>query len=110
MKAFSSTLAFQEGCCWRRMLASMQAMFRAMALMEAPLSLATLPTVVRCLAAVHQALGLMDAGVDAPSSLATLPAVLLPEVVRWLPSPLDVARVDCTSRLFHLGTPRSAIE
>ena len=30
--------------------------------------------------------------------------------LRWLPSPLDVARLDCTSRLFHLGTPRSATE
>ena len=39
-----------------------------------------------------------------------MPTVLLGEVVRWLPSPLDVARLDCTSRLFHLGAPRSAVE
>ena len=44
------------------------------------------------------------------SSLATIPGVLLPEVVRWLPSPLDVACLDCTSRLFHFGAPRSAVE
>jgi alpha-tubulin suppressor-like RCC1 family protein len=47
---------------------------------------------------------------DAPQSLLiTLPTVLLGEVVRWL-SPFDTARLDCTSRLFHLGAPRSAIE
>ena len=59
---------------------------------------------------VLKALVMMDADIDAPSSIATLPAVLLPEVVRWLPSPLDVGCLDCTSHLFHLGTPRSAIE
>ena len=58
----------------------------------------------------HEALALVVMDVGAPSSLVILPAVLLPEVVRWLPSPLDLARLDCTSRLFHLGTPRSAIE
>jgi alpha-tubulin suppressor-like RCC1 family protein len=42
--------------------------------------------------------------------LPTLPAELFAEVVRWLPSPLDVASLDCTSRLFHFGAPRSAIE
>ena len=48
---------------------------------------------------------------NAPAiTLDSLPAVLLPEVVRWLPSPLDVARLDCTSRLFHVGAPRSAVE
>jgi hypothetical protein len=55
------------------------------------------------LRAVPQPMALMEA----PSRLA---AVLLAEVVRWLPSPLDIARLDCTSRLFHLGAPRSAIE
>ena len=44
------------------------------------------------------------------NSLATIPAALLPEVVRWLPSPLDIGRLDCTSLLFHLGAPRSAVE
>ena len=43
-------------------------------------------------------------------SLPSVPAVLFAEVVRWLPSPLDVASLDCTSRLFHFGAPRSAIE
>ena len=48
---------------------------------------------------------------DAPlTSFATLLSVLLVEVVRWLPSPFDVARLDCTSRLFHLGAPRSVVE
>jgi hypothetical protein len=47
---------------------------------------------------------------EASTSLASLPAVLLPEVVRWLPSPLDIASLDCTSCLFHLGAPRSAVE
>jgi alpha-tubulin suppressor-like RCC1 family protein len=48
---------------------------------------------------------------EAPaSSLATLPTVLLGEVVRLLLSPFDVARLDCTARLFHLGEPRSAVE
>ena len=36
--------------------------------------------------------------------------VLLAEVVRWLPSPVDIASLDCTSRLFHLGAPRSPVE
>ena len=44
------------------------------------------------------------------TEFASLVTVLLAEVVRWLPSPLDVARLDCTSRLFHLGDLRSAIE
>ena len=35
---------------------------------------------------------------------------LLAEVVRWLPSPVDIASLDCTSRLFHLGAPRSPVE
>ena len=43
-------------------------------------------------------------------AFASLLTVLLAEVVRWLPSPLDVARLDCTSRLFHLGAPRSPVE
>ena len=48
---------------------------------------------------------------DAPaSSLATLSAVQHVEQARWLPSPLDVARLDCTSHLFHLGAPSSAVE
>ena len=42
-------------------------------------------------------------------SLALIPE-LLAEVVRWLPSPLDIASLDCTSRLFHLGAPRSPVE
>ena len=53
----------------------------------------------------------MEVRTGAPSStLASLHEVLLPEVVRWLPLPLDVARLDCTSRLFHIGAPRSAVE
>ena len=53
----------------------------------------------------------LQCGFEAPASnLASLPAVLHAEVVRWLPSPLDVASFDCTSRLFHVGTPRSAVE
>ena len=59
------------------------------------------------LATVLQTLSLVDAP---PPTLATLPTVLLGEVVRWLPAPLDVAHLDCTSRLFHLGAPRSAVE
>ena len=48
---------------------------------------------------------------EAPSiSFASLPVELLPVAVRWLPSPLDVAHLDCTSRLFHLGEPRSVVE
>ena len=48
--------------------------------------------------------------VEVPESkLASLHEVLLAEVVRWLSSPLDVARLDCISRLFHLGTPRSEV-
>ena len=80
---------------------SLPARLRAVELTEAPAcSLASQP-------ALFQALELMDA---LASTLASLPAVLLAEVVRWLPSPLDVARLDCTSRLFHLGAPRSAVE
>ena len=47
---------------------------------------------------------------EVPLSFATLHTVLHVEVVRWLSSPLDVARLDCTSRLFHFGAPRSAVE
>ena len=46
-------------------------------------------------------------GMEAPASkLSSLPAVLLAEGVRWLPSSLDVARLDCTSGLFQLGATR----
>ena len=55
----------------------------------------------------HDALELMD---SPSSTLASQLPVLLAEVVRWLPSPFDVASLDCTSRLFHLGAPRSAVE
>ena len=44
------------------------------------------------------------------SRITSLFTVLLAEVVRWLPSPLDIASLDCTSRLFHLGAPRSPVE
>ena len=44
------------------------------------------------------------------SWITSLFAVLLAEVVRWLPSPLDIASLDCTCRLFHFGAPRSAVE
>ena len=42
--------------------------------------------------------------------ITSLFPVLLADVVRWLPSPLDIASIDCTSRLFHLGAPRSPVE
>jgi hypothetical protein len=89
-------------------LASLLAQLHALA--EAPSSLATLSAELHALMDARsselQALALME-----PSSeLASVPAVLLPEVVRWLPSPLDIASLDCTSRLFHVGAPRSAIE
>ena len=89
------------------------------AVAEAPSSLATLPAALHSLvdspsselvlaAAELQALAPVA---DAPSrGLASVPAVLLPEVVRWQSSPLDIGRLDCTARLFHLGAPRSAVE
>ena len=89
-------------------LASLLAKLHALA--EAPSSLATLPAELHALmdapSSELQALALIEPS----SSLASVPAELLPEVVRWLPSPLDIGRLDCTSRLFHLGAPRSPVE
>ena len=43
-------------------------------------------------------------------TLSSQPVEVLAVVVLWLPSPLDIASLDCTSRLFHLGAARSPVE
>ena len=42
--------------------------------------------------------------------LSSQPVEVLAVVVRWLTSPHAIASLDCTSRLFHLGAPRSVVE